>query len=288
LVNQQGDLKMTDNINVFDLDAFLAEAEKGAGGGTYGKFLKAKIEPGFHAYNDEKEWRDCFIAVDLTAANGMAEAREAATALGKPKIAYRLTTYQGTSVVDEGEYAMDKDYEYLFITGREETAAGWKDKFSWTVLVDSVREQIAVDMYGKEIWIHLGQKRHPLYNADNPTAYPHTRETVKFDRNTGVPVLDDNGKPKPAYHNYIAAAFNTREELVEYCLANGVEVAGNAVAPSYPIPGGWVLDAADWPECANNIMADLAGGKKTIPSLLTEWKDTGVTMADLKAMKELL
>jgi hypothetical protein len=137
-------------------------------------------------------------------------------------------------------------------------------------------------MYDTPIWIHLASKRHPRFNPEDETTFGY--DTVRF--KDGVIVRKDDDTVVPRYHDYIEAAFSTKEELVEYCRANGVEVEGGAVA-TYPVPAGWVLDAADWPECATNIMAELAGGK-SVPSLLTDWKDTGITMADLNAMKASL
>ncbi len=273
---------MTDNV-VFDLDAFLAEATYSGGGGLYGEFQKAVVLPGFYSFATGLDFDKRFVEVKVGEPDAMRVARDEVLKLGeKFAIGYSLRLIAGTRVNEDPEHKQEKDYTYTFKKSSEKVGGVYREKFDWVTFFNSLQEHVPAEWYGQEIWVHVAGKKNPEFNPEDSITWNY--DTVQF--KAGEMVMDNEGKPRPKYHRYIAAAFRTREELVEYLAANGVEMGDVAPEKNYPVPAGWKLGDEAWPECSNSIVADIASGK-ALPLIFNEWKETGVTLEDVKNMQAI-
>lgn len=269
---------MTDNV--FDLNAFLAQAAN-TSNELYGEFQKAVVNPGFYSFATGVEYDKRFVPVEIGKPNAMDIAREQVLKLGdKFAIGFSLRLIAGTRINEDQDHKQQEDYVYVFKKSSEKVDGVYVEKFDWTTFFNSVQENVPPELYGQEIWVHVAGKRHPRFNAEDSITWDY--DTVKF-KNKEM-VMDNEGKPKPLYHKYIAAAFRTKEELVEYMAANGADLGDVKPEKNYPVPANWQLGDESWPECANSIVADIAASKP-LPLIFNEWKDTGVTLEDIKNMQ---
>lgn len=79
-----------------------------------------------------------------------------------------------------------------------------------------------------DFWAVLGQANDPTFVADDPTTHHEWNSTTY--------VKDGVEKVAPERYTYIKQVFASKDELVEWLVANGVEVDAKESAPSIPAP----------------------------------------------------
>jgi hypothetical protein len=265
---------MTEQTFVFDIDEFLAQAEKEAERSVGGRFCEAELMPGVWAYASGLGWHGQFFsALEHGSINN---AVMAATAAGgsNPRQVMRFTQFANTSLTGK-QFEKDK-ISYLHV-----------GEFPWETWLErsfSGENKLDNKLYGRRIFVHVGGVRHPLFDEENNETW--NDKTVWWDFNSNEPRLNDEGKVNAQYYDYVKAAFATKEELVEYMLANGVALEGVEPTKTYPVPEKWALGDEAWPECSNAIVADIAASKP-LPAIFAEWKETGLTLDDIKKMQTI-
>lgn len=264
---------MTDEKFVFNLAEFMEEAAKEGSNRAYGNFQQVIVEPGVWGYIKGRDYHDQFFSAVTYKGMDRAEleAKKAGSSGGRH--CFKLVQLANTSITErQNEYERTT---YVF-------PGTWLWKL-WEEHTVGGENALANDMFGVPVFAHVAAARHPEFDENDKATF--TRDTVWWDKENNEPKVDDEGKVRPQYYEYLRAAFRTESELRDYAIANGVEVEAGTPSFKFDIPAGWQLDAEVWDETVSDLVNEIKANRSPRPVVLKSlapWLNTGMTQAELE------
>lgn len=261
------------------LEEFLELAnERTPTSGVGDEFLQVILEPGIEARPPEWDDRKVFwVGEDDEVSDVVEQALAYLAEHGTPypnlryKPVFKLVRVENTQLGAEPgkgwEWNLNAFDQKNPVTGTYSTNPEWE------YFAASLRETIGkdTDFYRNPVWAHLSKRPHPWFDSENEVT--HVKGIASTQRDGSLYIADD-GKTRPNYLTYIKAIFKTKEELLAYMEANGVEIwTGEEIHgfdPSIvtrPTSHGWEdVSDEDWVAARNQIIEHIKEAPNTPPA----------------------